>query len=173
MENFELARNEEERREKFIKLENYIKTHGIKEEWKIKDILKEKEEDFGLDNSLPEIKEYESKRLEILFKKRQEIIEKYNEIRPILTELLSKEETLWNELENTGQEICSLEGHRLSQIAHPVHNTDGYNRGYTVWYRKCIICGKEISQAMMHYTDCVVKGEEGPKRILYHYKDNK
>lgn len=176
MERFELVRNEEERKEKYQKLVDYILSHGINEEWKLKDLLKEiiKESDFGLENNIPVLTDYDQKKVDKLFSEREELILKYKEISDYLKSSLLEEDTIWNKMQETNREICQIEGHRLSEESYQNSTLDEYDRptkSFGVWYRKCLVCGKEISQGMINYRDCVVKGEEGPKRILYNYKD--
>ena len=170
MEEFELAKSDEERKKEYERIVKYLMEHGIKEEWKIKDLIKEKDSDFGLNNTLPELNSYEIKKLDILFAERKELIEKYKEISDKLKDLLVYENELWTKLQEDSHDICQIEGHRLSEKSYQVSDSDGYGRTDYIWFRKCIICGKEISQSMIKYRDCVVKGEEGPKRILYNYK---
>ncbi len=173
MERFELARNEEEMKEKYEKMMNYLIEHGVTSDWRIKELLKDlvKDSEFGIENNFPNLSDYDQKRVNRMFDKRDVLIEKYKELVEPLKELLIKEDELWKELQDVNHEICQTQGHRLSENAYEIHDSDGYGRTEHYWVRKCLVCGKEITQNALMYRDCVVKGEEGPKRILYNYKN--
>ncbi len=172
MERFELAKSEEERKKDYQEKIDYLVKHGVSQEWKLRELLKEKESDFGLNNPLVELNPFVEKRVDTLFSRRQQIIEEYKAISAELKGLLMQEDALWKELTDINHSICDAEGHRLSEKAYQEFDNDGYGRGSSYWARRCIICGKEVTANTIRYGDCVVKGEEGPKRILYHYNDS-
>ena len=172
MERFELARSKEERRKEYEKVIDYLMSHKGSENSRIKDLIKTKPEDFGLNNDLPDLNEFEQKRVDKLFEERQALIDEYKGISDALKGFLQQEDEVWTKLTNINQQICETEGHRLSSKSDPVYDVNDDGRGKTTtYYRTCLICGRRINENMMeNYRDCVVKGEEGPKRILYNYK---
>ena len=172
MERFELAKSEEERIKDYQEKIDYLVKNGVSDEWRLRQLLKEKDSEFGLNNPMVELNPFQEKRLDLLFARRKQIIDEYKEVSAALKDLLIRENALWEELTDLNHSICDTEGHRLSEHAYQEFDTDGYGRGSSYWARRCIICGKEVTPNNIKYMDCVVKGEEGPKRILYHYRDN-
>lgn len=166
METFELVRSDEERKKHFESTIEYLKTHGTEEEWRLREILKEPDSEFGLNNPIPEMGNYEERALRGKFEKRADLIKKYKALSDTFQFLLDKEKEIWSEYTDVSEEICDIEGHRLSSQSYRVYVYDGNKVKTSFWVRKCIICGKEVSASEMTYRDCVVKGEEGPKRLL-------
>ena len=166
MEEFELARSDEERKERYQSTIDYLTQHGTEEDWKLGQIFKEDPSEFGLNNPMQEINVYNQKLLDGKFAARRDLINKYKALSDTLKFLLDKEAEIWTELSNVSHDICNIEGHRLSSESHQVFVNNGKEVKASYWVRKCVVCGKEITESTMTYRDCVVKDTEGISRIL-------
>ena len=168
MERFELVKSEEEREKDYERIVNFFRQHGIKEDWKISSLISEKESDFGLNNLFPKLSEKEEIKRDKLFKQRELLISKYKRLAEQLEPLIVLERNMWEELVKLNESICEVEGHRLSEESTREYDIDDYGHHVGIgYYRTCLICGKKIYKAGLKENDVVVKGEQGPKRILY------
>lgn len=166
MEEFELARSDEERKDRYQSVIDYFAKHGTEEDWRLGELIKEEPSDFGLNNPMPEINSYQQKVLDDKFATRRELINKYKALSDTFKFLLDKEAEIWNRLQEVSHEICDIEGHRLSSESHQVFVNNGKEVKASYWVRKCVVCGKEITESTMSYRDCVVKDTEGLTRVL-------
>lgn len=166
MEEFEIARSKEEREEDIQRIAEFLRRNGIKESWNITGILERKDNDFGIDNEFPVLNERDEEKRNRLFTERKLLIGKYERLREQISPLLILERNMWAHLNDLNKEICEVEGHRLSEKVETEYDDDGLSRpvGY---YRTCLVCGKRIFKEGIKDKDVVVKGEEGPKRILF------
>lgn len=133
----------------------------------------------GLNNDFPALNLENQLLLDKLLDQRSKYIHEYQNIVRILEPLLKEEVKVWESLDDVSNQICQLQGHRLSM--YPTGLID-YQNGKLVLVgstRFCIICGKYIYQADRRKNDVVVKTNDEdiekkvkiPKRILYK-KDN-
>lgn len=167
MEHFEIAKTEEEREKDYQKVIDYMRKNGIKEELKLFNILNEKTEQFGLNNNFPKLSERQDERRDGLFQKRNIQIAMYNRLRVEIEPLLVLERNMWYNLNEINKEICEIEGHRLSEEVSTEYDDDGLGCNSVSYYRTCLVCGKRVYKEGLKRDDVVVKGEEGPKRILF------
>ncbi|MBR4178968.1 MAG: hypothetical protein IKR57_06450 [Bacilli bacterium] len=166
MEEFEIAKTKEEREADIQRIADFLRRNGIKETWNITGILKRKDTDFGIDNDFPNLNERDESKRNSLFTQRKLLIGKYERLREQLLPLLTLERNMWAQLNDLNKEICEIEGHRLSEKVETEYDDDGLSRAVG-YYRTCLVCGKRIYKEGLKEKDVVVKGEEGPKRILY------
>lgn len=168
MERYEIAKSEAEREKDYEKIVKYLREHGIKEDWKISSLIEVKESDFGLNNNFPILSEHDDEVRDRLFVEREMLIGKYNRLRAKLEPMIVLEREIWFQLGQLNKMICEKEGHRLSEKSTCDYEPDDYGHHQKIgYYRTCLVCGKRVYEAGLKYNDVVVKGEEGPKRILY------
>ena len=168
MERYEIAKSEAEREKDYERIVNYLREHGIKEDWKISSLIETKESDFGLNNNFPKLSEHDDESRDKLFIEREILIGKYNRLRAKLEPMIVLEREMWSELGKLNQMICEIEGHRLSEKSTCDYEPDDYGHHQKIgYYRTCLVCGKRVYEAGLKDNDVVVKGEEGPKRVLY------
>ena len=172
MERFELAKSEAEREEDYKRIVDHFRKMGITEDWKVSSLIKEEQRDFGLNKVFPQLTKEEDSKREELFDLRATVIEKYKQIREALEPLLEEERNIWSSLEDLNNNICEIEGHRLSEKSEEDVEYEGYTRISNGYYRECLICGKRIYKRDLTDKDAVVKGESGPKRIMFYKRNN-
>ena len=165
MEIFEIAKTEEEREKDYQKIVEHLRQHGIREDWKISSLIQEKDNEFGLNNNFPKLSEKDEERRTHLTKIRELAIGKYNSLSEKILPMLILEREMWNQISEINKELCELEGHRLSEKVETEYCDDGLSHSVG-YYRTCLVCGKRVYKEGLKYNDVVVKGEEGPKRIL-------
>ena len=173
MERFELAKTEAEREEDYKRVVEHLRKMGIVEDWKISSLIKEEPKDFGLNKVFPQLTKNEDLKRDELFDLRATIIEKYKQIRETLEPLLEEERDLWSSIEDLNNNICEIEGHRLSEKSEEDVEYEGYTRISNGYYRECLVCGKRVYKRSLADKDAVVKGESGPKRVLFYKSGNK
>lgn len=179
MERFELVESEEDRKREIEELVSYIKKTGSIQAWKIKEIMGEQDGDLGIHHTFQPLDAYNEKQLAERFAVRDRLIEEYRALSAEVKEVLAKEAAIWEKLDGVNNEICNIEGHRLSSETYMVYPevrsvlgpSKPSSHGYLV--RRCLVCGKELSASEISYRDCVVKGEGGPSRVLEIDKENK
>lgn len=168
MKEFELSQTKKDRKKELKK----YKKAGFKK-WQAKYFLEQRPHTFGLKNNIKTLTEKESEQLQTLSDKRDELIEEYKklstQIQPLLEQLqplLEKENQVWDNLEQINQDICQIEGHRLSEKVEITKDSDGYGGNLYFKYRKCLICDERIYETNISKDDVVVKGEsDNPKRL--------
>ncbi len=123
---------------------------------------------YNLGNEFPKLSEDSAKKVKSLNNKRVALINEYKRLAWLLKPLIEEESKVRDELDNVSDEICMIQGHRLS--ADPVPLID-YNHGLILadgYARICVICGKVINKEDMLDNDIVVTDKVSyPKRILY------
>lgn len=183
MERYELAQSEEERDLERERVINYFLEKG----WSLTKIMHlfdtkhVPESKFGLENYFIRLTDEEDKVRDAAFEKRKSLIYKYHELASKIAPLLDEEDEIWKDLQTLNEEICKIEGHRLSSTSEAEFDDDGYGRTYTVGYtRKCLVCGETIASnnesfyKLINYKDVVVKGEsDRPSRVFSLRKKNK
>ena len=160
MEQFEIAKTEEEREKDYQKIVDHLRKNGIREDWKISKLVEEKPEHFGLNNNFPKLSERQDERRDGLFQKRSLQIVMYNRLRAEIEPLLVLERDMWYNLNEINKEICEIEGHRLSEKVETEYD-DELGCNSVSYYRRCLVCGKRIYKEGLKNNDVVVKGEEG------------
>ena len=167
MEQFEISKTREKREEDYQRILDFMRRNGIKS-LDVTNILEEKDRDFGINNMFPELSKIEEEKQNQLFTQRQLLIGKYKRICDQILPLLKLEEHAWRSLDKLNHEICELEGHRLSETVTEEIIPDDIGHSEVGYYRTCLVCGKRVYKEGLTDRDVVVKGESGPKRILYH-----
>ena len=167
MEKYEIAKSNEEREKDISKITDFLRENGIKSCDKVPNLFQENEYNFGIFNDFPKLSEADKEKQDKLFREREELIIKYEKIRRRLLPLVLIENNLWDNLREVNQNICELEGHRLSTDVTEEVVPDEIGRPDIYYFRTCLVCGKRVYREKLKDNDVVVKGEKAPQRILY------
>ena len=123
-------------------------------------------ESYGVCNDFPKLSDDDNKKVKELTNKRTALINEYKRLSWFLKPLLEEETKVMNELDSVSDEMCVIQGHRLS--ANPIPLID-YNHGLILgegYARTCVICGRIIKKDEMTDNDVVVTDKISyPKRI--------
>ena len=122
---------------------------------------------YGLDNDFPKLSDEDTKRVKNLSNRRTALINEYKRLAWILEPLLEEESKVWDELDGISEQICEIQGHRLSSDAIPLID---YNHVLELssYARSCVICGTVFKKDEMLDNDVVVTDKISyPKRIRY------
>lgn len=157
MERFELAETEKDRE---IIRKRY-KAQGF-DDLKINMLLSEDKDfnrNFGLTHEFKELDSKEEEKIDLLFEKREELVEKYAELYEQFQIILNKEYNIWKEIREINNKICEMEGHRLEEKSEEMIDDDGYGGFISFGFsRRCLVCGKRVNERDIKPEDVVVKG---------------
>lgn len=123
---------------------------------------------YDLDNDFPKLSHEDEKKVKSLGNKRNNLINEYKRIAWLLQPLIEEEAKVWDELENISDQICNIQGHRLSSNAVPLIDYD-HGLKFGGYARTCVICGNVIKKEDFTSDDVVVADKISyPKKV--HYK---
>lgn len=164
MDRFVLLKSDEEIEKEKREDYNYLVSNGVKESI-ARHVLESECSFLGIRNRFPKLTEEELTKIEDLFKRREEILKRYIELSEILKPIMEERRNLSSVLYQINNDICSIEGHRLSEDIDPI---PGNEYGIHSISRTCLVCGKSISEYDIDKKDTVVKSEIEPyQRILF------
>lgn len=124
---------------------------GKFEDWKYKEYQKPLSNHcFDLENTGKELNKEEAKKVEKLLRKREKLLEQYKKICSKLDPLLCMKRETLEELQETNQTLCQIEGHRLSMELGEYYDYESY------YYLTCLICGEKIYESELTPNDIVV-----------------
>ena len=138
-----------------------LKTVGIDK--KTDNLNKENLENFGLQNNFPNLDDEQKRKLNDLFYKREIFARRFYDAAESVDDGISYLKRCQKEFFKVNDEICVIQGHRLSNSAELV-NVDGEMRAKRI----CIICGKEVYDNTISRKDVVVDlpKQQAAKKVL-------
>ncbi len=124
---------------------------------------KEDLRNFGVQNNFPHLNDEQKRKLNDLFYKREFYARRFYDAVESVDDSISYLKGCQKDFFKVNDEICVIQGHRLSNGAELV-NVDGEMRAK----RTCIICGKEVYDSTISCKDVVVDlpKQQAAKRVL-------
>lgn len=161
MNQLELAFTQEEKEKNRKVLSEKLRKMGVIEPWKLEAMLEEIEKNsfkWGLDNQFPTLTIGEMQIIENSLIKKESLCIELENIEEEMQRLNSRYALVKQEISNININVCSIQGHRLSDQIGLDEDTDchGITTG-SYEYRKCFVCGKQVFEHDLKEKDVVVK----------------